>query len=171
MRRRLSRTGNTDTVTSFVMKFLVDHMLGKLAKVLRMLGYDTVYYRAGDPHPMIELARREDRVVLTRSTRLVPKMPEDRIFRLMGDVPSLQMRELIGKGLIRLDGEGRFSRCLLCNALLDGIPRSDAEGKVPDFTFYQQKEFHRCPQCKRIYWKGSHQENMEKRIEELKGEG
>ena len=150
------------------MKFLVDHMLGKLVKGLRMLGYDTIYYRAADPHQMIQLARQEGRMILTRNTKLIPKRPEDRIVRLTEDIPFLQLRELIDKKLIRLDEEDLFSRCLLCNALLVEIPRSEAEGKVPDFTFYQQKEFFQCPQCNRIYWQGSHQENMQKKIEELR---
>ena len=133
-----------------------------------MLGYDTVYYRAADPHQMIPLARREDRVILTRNTKLTPKRPEDRIVRVTEDVPSLQLRELIDRKLIRLDEEDFFSRCLLCNALLVEIPRSEAEGKVPDYTFYQQKAFFQCPQCHKIYWRGSHQENMEKKIKELR---
>ena len=150
------------------MKFLVDHMLGKLVKGLRMLGYDTIYYRAADPHQMIQLARQEGRMILTRNTKLIPKRPEDRIVRVTEDIPSQQLRELVDKKLIRLDEEEFFSRCLLCNALLAEIPRSEVEGKVPDFTFYQQKEFFQCPQCKRIYWQGSHQENMQKKIEELR---
>ena len=166
--RPLFRTRGTDTVTSLFMKFLADHMLGKLAKALRMLGYDTVYHRAADPHQMVQRARQEGRVILTRNTRLIPKRPEDRIVRVAEDIPSLQLSELIDRRLIRWDEEDRFSRCLLCNALLDEIPRSDAEGKVPDFTFYQQKEFFQCPQCRRIYWRGSHQENMQRKIEQLR---
>ena len=149
------------------MKVLVDQMLGKLVKGLRMLGYDTIYYRGADPHQMIQLARQEGRVILTRNTKLIPKRPEDRIARVTQDTPFLQLRELIDKKIIRLDEEDLFSRCLLCNSLLVEIPRSEAEGKVPDFTFYHQKQFFQCPQCNRIYWQGSHQENMEEKIEEL----
>jgi uncharacterized protein with PIN domain len=149
------------------MKFIVDRMLGKLARELRMLGYDTVYYRGEDAYPMISLARREARVILTRNTKLIPKRPEDRILRVTENHPLLQLTELLQKGYIRFDEEKFFSRCLLCNALLDQIPREEAEGKVPDFIFYQQKEFFRCPECQRIYWPGSHQENMQRRIEEL----
>ena len=149
------------------MKFIVDPVLGKLARELRMLGYDTVYYRGEDTFPMISLARREGRVILTRNTKLIPKRPEDRILRVTENHPFLQLKELLQKGHITFDEEQFFSRCLLCNALLDQIPREEAEGKVPDFIFYQQKEFYRCPECQRLYWPGSHQENMEKRIKEL----
>jgi len=149
------------------MKFLADRMLGKLAKELRMLGYDTLYYRGENTYPLIKLAREEGRVILTRNTKLLPRRPEDRIVRVMEDKPALQLRELIQKKVISLNEENLYSRCLLCNHLLDEMPREEVEGKVPDFIFYQQKEFSRCPQCLRIYWKGSHQDHMQKKIEEL----
>jgi uncharacterized protein with PIN domain len=76
--------------------------------------------------------------------------------------------ELIQKGQISLNVENYFSRCLLCNVLIVEIPRDEAEGKVPDFILYQQKTFYKCPQCKRIYWQGSHQENMQKKVENLR---
>jgi len=149
------------------MKFIADRMLGKLAKELRKLGYDTVYYRSENAYSLIKLAREEGRVILTRSAKLTPKRPEDRIVRIMEDKPSLQLRELIQVKAIHLDEEALFSRCLTCNMVLHEIPRDEAEGKVPDFIFYQQKDFFRCPQCARIYWRGSHQDHMKKRIEEL----
>jgi uncharacterized protein with PIN domain len=149
------------------MKFVVDRMLGKLAKELRLLGYDTIYYRGDDAHQLIQLARQEGRIILTRNTKLSPKRPEDQMIRVTEDKPFLQVKELIQKEHIPLDEEKFFSRCLLCNSLLDQIPREEAEGNVPDFIFHHQKEFFRCPECQRIYWPGSHQENMEKRMEEL----
>lgn len=149
------------------MKFLADRMLGKLAKELRMLGYDTVYYRGENLYPLIKLAREEGRVILTRNTKLLPKKPEDCIIRVIEDKPPLQLKELRQKGVISWKEGDLFSRCLLCNILLDKIPREEAEGNVPDFIFYQQKEFSRCPQCLRIYWKGSHQDHMQKKVEGL----
>lgn len=151
------------------MKFIVDRMLGRLAKELRMLGYDTVYYRGDNAYQMIKLAREEDRVILTRNTKLIPKRSEDRLVRIMEDKTPLQLKELIQKKVISLYEENLFSRCLLCNIPLDKIPREEAKGKVPDFIFYQQKEFSRCPRCLRIYWQGSHQENMQKKVKELFG--
>jgi uncharacterized protein with PIN domain len=144
-------------------------MLGKLAKELRMLGYDTIYYQGENAYPLIKQAREESRVILTRNTKLVPKRPEDTIIRVMEDKPPFQLRELIQKKVISLNEKNFLSRCLLCNSLLVEIPREEAEGKVPDFIFYQQREFFRCPQCLRIYWKGSHQDHMQRKINELVG--
>lgn len=152
------------------MKFVADRNLGKLAKELRMLGYDVVYYRGENTYPLVRLAREENRVILTRSTRLAPKRPEDCIVRITEDKPSLQLKELIQRKIISLFEKPIFSRCLVCNTLLNEIPREEAEGKVPDFIFYQQREFFRCPQCSRVYWQGSHQDHMKKKIEALFGQ-
>ena len=153
------------------MKFLVDRTLGKLAKKLRMLGYDAVYYREEDAHQLIHLARQGERVILTRNTKLVPGRAGDRIIRVIEDKPSFQLRDLIQEGLISLDGKDLFTRCLLCNGLLDEIPREEAEGKVPDFILCQQKKFFRCPQCRRIYWQGTHPKNMQRAVDELRMAG
>jgi uncharacterized protein with PIN domain len=149
------------------MKFLVDRMLGKLAKNLRALGYDTLYYHGEDPAQLIEMARQQGRAILTRNTHVIPKRPGDEILTLEEHDPDLQVKHLIKRGVISLDVARPFSRCLLCNALVVEIPRGDVEGKVPDFIFYHQKEFFQCPECRRIYWKGSHQENMKKWVEGL----
>jgi len=116
---------------------------------------------------LIKLAREEDRVILTRNTKLIPKRPEDRIIRIGENKPPLQLRELIQKKVISLNEENLFSRCLLCNIPIEEIRQEEAEGKVPDFIFYQKKGFSRCPQCLRIYWQGSHQDHMKRKIDEL----
>jgi hypothetical protein len=149
------------------MKFLADRMLGKLAKGLRMLGYDTIYYQGEDVQQMIQLARQEGRTILTRNRKLKPKRLEDRITLIIEDNPSLQLVELVQNGHISFREDNLFSRCLPCNVLLEEISREEAEEKVPEFVFHQQKAFFRCPQCQRIYWPGSHLENMQKKVEEL----
>ena len=150
-----------------MMKFVVDRMLGKLAKQLRMLGYDALYYRGEDVYPLIRLGRQEGRVIVTRNTKVIPRRPEDVILRITEDEPLLQFKELIQKTNIEIDEGKVFSRCLLCNVLLDPIPQKEVEGKVPDFIFHQYIKFFQCPQCERIYWPGSHPENMQRRIREL----
>lgn len=149
------------------MKFLVDRMLGRLAKGLRILGYDTLYYRGNDVHQLFHLARAEKRVILTRSSKLTPKRPEDQVVRIQEDDPWGQLKELIEKGLVSLNEEQLFSRCLLCNSLLEEASREEVEGRVPEFIYYQYENFFRCPQCQKIYWPGSHQEHMNQRIKGL----
>jgi uncharacterized protein len=150
-----------------MIKFIVDAMLGKLVKELRMLGYDTLYYRGKDLHELIQLASQQERVILTRNTRLNPETTENPIIRVIEDNPVMQLKELLRQGVIAMNEETSFSRCLLCNAFLDNISREEAEGKVPDFVFHQQKAFFRCPRCQKIYWPGTHQQRMKKRVKEL----
>jgi len=142
-------------------------MLGKLAKGLRMLGYDTLYYRGEDFYQLIQLARQEERILLTRDTKLALRRPKDRIITITEDHPSRQLKEVVQKGGLSLGEEILYTRCLLCNDTIDAIPREEAEGKVPDFIFSQQRDFYRCPKCRRIYWQGSHLGNMLKRVKEL----
>jgi uncharacterized protein with PIN domain len=149
------------------MKFIADRTLGKLAKELRMLGFDTIYFRSDDTHQLFHLAREEGRTILTRNTKLLPKRPEDRVITVTEDKSSLQIKELIQKEHISVENDSLFSRCLLCNVILDDITREEVEGKVPDFIFHQQKDFYRCPQCGRIYWPGTHHKNMERKLRDL----
>ncbi|MDI7259627.1 MAG: Mut7-C RNAse domain-containing protein, partial [Thermodesulfobacteriota bacterium] len=120
-----------------------------------------------DIHQLIHLARQEDRIILTRNTKLAIRRPKDRIITITEDHPSGQLKEVVQKGTLSPDDEKLYTRCLLCNDPIDAIPREEAEGKVPDFIFSQQRDFYQCPTCRRIYWQGSHLENMQKRIEEL----
>jgi uncharacterized protein with PIN domain len=149
------------------MRFIADRTLGKLAKRLRMLGYDTLYYRGDDIHHLIHLAREENRIILTRDTKLAIKRPKDQIITLTENNPSHQLEEVIQKSRLSLDDEKFFSRCLLCNEPIVELPQQEAEGKVPDFIFLQQKDFYRCPKCGRIYWQGSHLDNMRDRVKKL----
>ena len=149
------------------MKFLVDRTLGKLVKGLRMLGYDTAFDRGEDAYLLIRSARDENRILLTRDTKLRPIKPEDQVVLITENNPSLQLKGLLQRGVISIHDETLLSRCLECNGLLSQIPREEAEGRVPDFIFYHQEAFFRCPHCQKIYWKGSHHQNMERKLQEL----
>jgi uncharacterized protein with PIN domain len=121
------------------MKFLVDRMLGKLAKNLRALGYDTLYYYGEDPAQLIEMARQQGRAILTRNTHVIPKRPGDEILTLEEHDPDLQVKHLIKRGVISLDVARPFSRCLLCNALVVEIPRGTWRGRCPTLFFITRK--------------------------------
>ena len=92
------------------MKFIVDATLGKLAKEMRVLGYDTVYYGGNDFHELIQLARQQERVVLTRNTRLTAKGVRCNIILITEDSPPLQLKELLRKGIVSLNETTFFSR-------------------------------------------------------------
>ena len=148
-------------------KFVVDRMLGRLAKALRMLGYDTIYYRGNDPEELLRMARMEGRLILARPARRTEISTQEPMVLVKEDRVALQLRELLQTGILSPSRERPFSRCLLCNAPLDEIPCAEAEGRVPEFVFHHVREFFRCPECHRIYWKGSHQHHMRTQIEDL----
>jgi uncharacterized protein len=151
------------------MKFLADRMLGKLARELRMIGYDTLYYRGNDPHELMDMARQQGRTVLTRSPGHIPHRAEDPVVVVTEDDPLLQLKDLVRAGYVSLRREDAFSRCVVCNGFIHRVSRPEVEGHVPDFIFRNHEEFFQCPECHRIYWKGSHQERMQKRIDDLFG--
>lgn len=154
-----------------MVRFVVDSMAGKLARWLRMLGFDAVYERTGEIERIIQIARDEKRVILTRNSRFKKvKLPKDvRLFFLSSEKTHLQLREVILEFDL-IDKIAPFTRCIECNTPLEKV--TDKEGirlKVPYFVFRTHDEFSRCPSCGRIYWKGTHTEAMSKRILRILG--
>jgi len=146
----------TDTGECAEKRFAVDVMLGKLAKWLRLLGFDT----------RISLFSDRERVESFLSEGLVPVTRREKfqkiegVLFISGDHHFEQLKELLSK--LRLDESclRLFSRCMVCNARLDPITREAAFGAVPDFVFETASDFGRCPQCERVYWPGTHKGRM-----------
>lgn len=149
------------------MKFLADRMLGKLARWLRVAGFDCAYEREGGHDRIIARAAREGRVVLTRDTRLLGhKDLGERLF-VRHDRIDDQLRQVFGHFDIDPLGNA-FTRCLLCNAQMEEVERAEVEALVPPHVFATQKVFTRCPICRRIYWAATHRDNMLQRLCSLK---
>ena len=137
------------------MKFLADAMLGKLAKWLRILGYDVTYWKSPDPDHFFLCAREEGRTILTKNRRLPKEAQGLRVLLIESDFWREQVAQVVRAFRLR-PGQARYRRCLLCNRRLLSVPKERVQGKVPDFVYVQQESFHRCPQCGRVYWQGSH---------------
>lgn len=137
-----------------VMKFIVDVMLGKLAKWLRILGYDTLYKRDWEDDELIELARAEGRILLTADRELWRRRQVNRKIFISSDRWQEQLRELAR--VLPLDIGGLFTRCIECNLPLEQVSREEVRGLVPPYVHATQEDFGRCPNCGRIYWRGSH---------------
>lgn len=140
-------------------RFAADHMLGKLAKWLRVLGFDVLYERLLDPHQVERLAR-QGYLVITR-TRKFCRLPQ--VFCPGSNDPMEQLRE-VAAAFISPDDVRPLQRCIRCNQLLESLTRGEAFGLVPDFVFETQTAFYRCAECNRIYWPGSHSRRMTARI-------
>jgi len=148
------------------MKFLADAMLGRLAKWLRILGYDTGYLPASDVHSLLKVAREERRVILTRNRHLPPESRDFRVHLIESDHWKEQLAEVLKAFRLR-PGQSRFRRCLVCNQRLTALEKGQTEGKVPDFVFVHNESFFRCPRCGRIFWQGSHLSSMAEILSEL----
>ena len=143
-------------------RFLADTMLGKLAKWLRVMGYDTIYqtfYRSGEIGDYI----RSGRLLLSRNTRLMDNF--SKLFLVRSDHVGDQLRELREEGCIIPQQSDWFSRCLICNVVLEDATAEEAREIVPEYAFYQNMAAIRhCPTCGRYFWPGSHRERMIRQI-------
>ncbi len=136
------------------MRFLVDGMLGRLAKWLRILGYDVLYFRDLEDPELAGLAEAEGRILLTADEELGQRQEGEGRILISSDDWREQLRELAQ--VVELDTDRLFTRCIECNVPLERARGEEVRGRVPPFVLATQEEFSRCPQCGRIYWKGSH---------------
>jgi uncharacterized protein with PIN domain len=136
-------------------RFFADAMLGRLARWLRILGYDTRYEADVEDAALVRSALQEDRVILTRDRALPEEFRVPALVLVKAEQPAEQLRELVT--LFRLDTEDRlFTRCSRCNAGLESVPSDQIAERVPPRVIREHDHFKLCPGCGRIYWKGSH---------------
>jgi uncharacterized protein with PIN domain len=141
-------------------RFVVDVHLGSLARKLRLLGFDTVYDTHLDDPELAELSRSENRILLTRDTRLLMRSVVRRGLYIRNTEPKYQIEELIE----RLDLAGAvkpFSRCVRCNGLISPVDQNsdsleDLLKEIPSGVKRWCDTYGRCESCGNIYWKGSH---------------
>jgi len=144
-------------------KFFADNNVGKLAKWLRMMGYDTRFFNSGDDSHMIAIALAEGRVILTRDTQIMRRRVvtsgQLKAILIQGDEPERQMRQVIDS--LNLDCQFRpFTICLECNQPLVPRTREQVKDLVPPYVFQTQVQYVECPTCHRIYWRGTHWQAM-----------
>ena len=151
------------------MKFICDDNLGKLAKWLRTLGYDTLFSLDIEDTELVSRALKETRIILSRDTELKRfKSAEKNLFLLSSNQPLKQLRQVLKEFKLKSDEKSLFTRCLLCNQLLVPISKSEVENKVPPFVFKNQENFIYCSSCNKIYWAGTHVTNLKRRMIEEK---
>ena len=146
------------------MKFLADAMLGRLAKWLRILGYDTTYSPQLEDHDLVRIARAEGRLLLTRDRELT-KRKGLRCLLIEGDRFDEQMRQLLRD--LDLNTDRSFSRCVQCNTVLRSVGKEEVNERVPLYVLHQHASFSLCPRCAKVYWRGTHWQRMRQRIDEI----
>jgi uncharacterized protein with PIN domain len=138
--------------------FIADCHLGKLAKYLRFMGYDTLYFSHIEDDNLVDLAKREARTILTRDRELSQRKNAP-VFYLEPIDLGKQLRIVARRFDLAIRDDG-YRRCLVCNARLQTIDKRLLSDEIPKrvrrhFDFFQQ-----CPSCGRIYWQGDHYRNM-----------
>ena len=141
--------------------------LGKLARYLRMLGFDALNDRSHSDKEIIRLSAQDRRIILTRDQNLLKHRTVTHGYWLRATDPFEQVTEI----LHRFDLISRlspFTRCMDCNGLINTVDKKDILNLVPPRTVKYYSEFYQCASCKKIYWPGSHYQRMHEKIERLK---
>ena len=146
-------------------RFFAEMTLGKLAKWLRILGYDTIYGANITEEKLIDTVG--DRILLSRTKRIRNmKTAKECIFITSND-PFEQLREVVLMLGIEEKDIRLFSRCIQCNASIRSIEKNAVRGRVPDYIWETHDAFHTCNHCRRIYWSGSHVQRSRDIIKQL----
>jgi uncharacterized protein len=149
------------------MKFLVDQTLGGLIKWLRLLGFDVDQIRI-TPEELPNLPPpRKDSFILTRQASLPQKSPRPDLVILASDNPEAQLMEICRRLYLSPEIWEPLNRCSRCNQTLVPLTPEQVEGRVPDYISQKHHHFFECPQCRRVFWEGSHQRHIRRRLQEL----
>ncbi|MBI2887437.1 MAG: Mut7-C RNAse domain-containing protein [Chloroflexi bacterium] len=152
-------------------RFIADASVGRLAKWLRILGYDTVFVPAITDPELLRRARQDDRVLLTRGRLLAGRREVHRgavrAVLLRSDRWQEQVQQVAQELGLSLPGDP-FARCIRCNDETVTLQRSQVEGRVPPYVFATQLSFKACPRCGRIYWRGTHWDHARAHLERIK---
>ena len=147
------------------MKFVCDEMLGSLAKWLRILGYDTKYVKNMDDDEIASIAIDEGRILITRDKNLAKKVKNS--IYLENNGLENQLKKIIKILNLKIDENKILTRCIICNEKIVEIEKKKVKGRVPPHVYETHEKFFICPKCHRIYWIGTHFDNMRKFIDKI----
>lgn len=148
-------------------RFIVDSMLGSLARWLRILGYDTLYARDWHDSRILEVAAREDRVIVTRDRGLYNRARRRNLRAVYVTSNVTRSLAILAQSVgLRLDVEPSRSRCPHCNALLREAGRDEVKGCVPPRVLELYDKFWVCTRCGQVYWMGGHWKGITQTLQE-----
>jgi uncharacterized protein with PIN domain len=150
------------------LQFIVDGMLGKLARWLRMLGQDVHYYKATDDTKLIKMAKSEKRVLLTRDQALYQRAAArgvEAVFVESSD-ETRKLADLADRFGFNLEIDMSVSRCPKCNGTIRAVSKESVIDHIPELTSKYYDDFWKCERCGQIYWQGAHWKRIKKTLED-----
>lgn len=144
-------------------------MIGRLARMLRLLGYDTLYLPELKPSALAEIADHDDRIILTRGETRLRFRGASNVFSVKSESPPEQLREVVAR--FSLDTKSDlWTRCTVCNGSISRVPKEEVKSLVKPKVYELYPEFFRCAGCGRVYWRGSHVERILQNLSGILGE-
>lgn len=148
------------------MEFAVDCMLGKLAKWLKILGFDAIFFSKIEDDELMAIAQKEGRILLTRDTGMIERARGLTALFINSEEWREQVKQVLDHFDLWTDVKPN-SRCIECNILLKEISQDRAKNLVTPFVYETADTFALCPNCDRVFWRGTHLKDMEFKINEL----
>jgi len=147
--------------------FFADVMLGRLAKWLRILGYDTAYNQSISSEELVNKARKQGRTILTRNKKVIKILsPTEHLF-IEDDLLINQLKQVVKTFDLDLCGN-LFTRCTQCNEAITLISKEEVKEEIPPFVYKNYEEFSKCLKCGKIFWPGTHLSRVEEVLKQLK---
>ncbi|TKK70181.1 hypothetical protein FC093_05375 [Ilyomonas limi] len=149
--------------------FIADVHLGKLASMLRMLGFDTVYSNTFSNAALVNIALEQQCVLLTRNVTIGRHQHALQTFIIIHDAPAEQLKTVL-QHFHLLAHIQPFSRCMVCNGALEPVAKETVINELPEKTAQYYHQFWQCTHCRRFYWKGPHYNRMVHFIQKITGD-
>jgi uncharacterized protein with PIN domain len=154
-------------------KFIVDSNVGRLARWLRIAGFDTVFINDLDDNRLVRLALSEGRVLLTKDTQILKRRVATtgrlKVILIESEEVKAQLRQVVIT--LKLAEEIKpFTLCLECNHPLVPKDKEEVKELVPPYVFETQTQYMECPACHRVYWRGTHWQRMSRELEKIVSE-
>ncbi|MGL6162672.1 Mut7-C RNAse domain-containing protein [Microbulbifer sp.] len=147
-------------------RFVLDCHLGRLARYLRMLGFDTLYRADYGDDTLLQISLEQKRILISRDRGLLRRSELERGYYVRATRPRQQLAEVVQR--LQLERKALpFSRCIACNGPLAAVGKGAVEPLLPENTRRYFREFFQCGDCRRVYWKGSHFERMQLLVQEV----
>jgi uncharacterized protein with PIN domain len=147
-------------------------MLGSLARWLRILGFDTIYFRAIANNELIKIARQQERIILTRDTGIARRKQIHELILIHSNATLEQLKEVLSsKRLFPGSDALRLSpRCPVCNGELALTQRETVADSIPEYIFLNATSFFTCKECGKVYWYGSHKKSIDFILKQVIGD-